>query len=294
MTLSDEVWTARVRELEDAGATTSDAQAVADAELAKREADDITETQRVLAAMLTENTGMHMLDSGFGSGRHWQKNQGRDVRAFIDAPEVRVSEYGVSIELFHYLNERVQYEPEEDRLFAEFANEESRKGQSWLSCAAEYAAKYPTQFSCGSFLTYNTESDLLTQGFQCHPFTRGAHDYVLIAIHGGADIRGGYTQPRVFSLTCEDAGFGWDIGDLTITSSDDRKGESVCLDVRDGYLTDPDSGNRIQSSDPRSEWWNIWALREPKSGEPVWDAEAGRWRAPDGDGFIEFYPPDAY
>jgi hypothetical protein len=31
--------------------------------------------------MLKENTGRHPLDSGFGNGRHWQKNQDRDFES---------------------------------------------------------------------------------------------------------------------------------------------------------------------------------------------------------------------
>ncbi len=32
-------------------------------------------TETVIYKMLTENTGVHMCDSGGKNGRHWQKNQ---------------------------------------------------------------------------------------------------------------------------------------------------------------------------------------------------------------------------
>ena len=38
-----------------------------------------TETQKMLARMLTENTGRNILDSGDAYGRHWEKNQGITV-----------------------------------------------------------------------------------------------------------------------------------------------------------------------------------------------------------------------
>src|SRR5690606_23393942 len=41
----------------------------------------IPSTEEVLASMLKENTGTHMLDSGGAYGRHWQRNQGRDFEA---------------------------------------------------------------------------------------------------------------------------------------------------------------------------------------------------------------------
>ena len=36
------------------------------------------DTKEVLKEMLTENTGIHLLDSGGVYGRHWERNQGRD------------------------------------------------------------------------------------------------------------------------------------------------------------------------------------------------------------------------
>lgn len=35
----------------------------------------LTSTERVLIAMLTENTGRHMLDSGGAYGRNWERNR---------------------------------------------------------------------------------------------------------------------------------------------------------------------------------------------------------------------------
>jgi len=33
------------------------------------------DTKKVIYKMLTENTGVHMCDSGGENGRHWQRNQ---------------------------------------------------------------------------------------------------------------------------------------------------------------------------------------------------------------------------
>ena len=46
-----------------------------------------TETQQEIYAMLTENTGAHMLDSGSAYGRHWQRNQSKTIQDFDNEPE---------------------------------------------------------------------------------------------------------------------------------------------------------------------------------------------------------------
>ena len=41
-----------------------------------------TMIEQTIYNMLTENTGTHMLDSGGGSGRHWQRNQKKSIEDF--------------------------------------------------------------------------------------------------------------------------------------------------------------------------------------------------------------------
>jgi hypothetical protein len=47
----------------------------------------VTETtlKEKITAMLKENTGIHMLDSGGYGGRHWQRNQKRDFEKETDS-----------------------------------------------------------------------------------------------------------------------------------------------------------------------------------------------------------------
>lgn len=47
--------------------------------------------------------------------------------------------------------------------------------------------------------TYNGEQ-FVSQTLQFMCFTDGYNDYVLLQIHGGCDVRGGYTKPRVFQI----------------------------------------------------------------------------------------------
>ena len=39
-----------------------------------------TKQQKLIYKMLTENTGIHFLDSGFSNGRMWQRNQKKTIQ----------------------------------------------------------------------------------------------------------------------------------------------------------------------------------------------------------------------
>ena len=51
--------------------------------------------------------------------------------------------------------------------------------------------------------TYNGE-DMLSQTIQYTYFTWNREPYIVLMIHGGADVRGGYTKPRVFRVDHDD------------------------------------------------------------------------------------------
>lgn len=95
--------------------------------------------------------------------------------------------------------------------------------------------------------TYNSE-EFVSQTLQFMCFTDGLNDYVLLQIHGGCDVRGGYTKPRVFQIedidyflmymdsmeTCCDCG----LNDLSLKGYDE-------ISNRDGdWLDDKDIYNQ--------------------------------------------------
>ena len=51
--------------------------------------------------------------------------------------------------------------------------------------------------------TYNGE-DLLSQTIQYIYFSNHSNTYVILQIHGGCDVRGGYTAPKVFHTGADD------------------------------------------------------------------------------------------
>lgn len=244
-----------------------------------------TITDEVLAEMLTENTGKHMLDSGGAYGRHWQRNEGKTVHDFLAEPQVFVNSWGPAINLFHWLRNKLEYNAEIDAEFHLWCDEPSRKKESWFSCAYEWVAKEDTAY-VPSGNTCNDDCCLLSQGFQCESFQRDGDDYILLLIHGGADVRGGYTKPRVFKVTRPDA-FIMDSGSITIYSSDDRKGSPVCLDLIGNEVINVDDGQYVGRDDPLDKWTCFWSPSQ-QEGFPQWDEEKKHWTAPDGDGHIEF------
>jgi len=167
----------------------------------------ITRTAEVIAEMLTENTGRHILDSGGENGRHWQHQQGMTAADFAARPSASLHDYGyLTIDLFHYLTDVLHYEPEADAAFQEWAA--VRPDDGWLQLMEEYAEDaelgHELKFTENS---YNRDSSL-SQVIQFTVYLDSERNLrVLLQIHGGADVRGGYTRPRVFSMPEEYALF---------------------------------------------------------------------------------------
>jgi len=185
--------------------------------------DTYTTTQRVIAEVLTENTGRHMLDSGDYYGRHWQRNQGRNFLAEeATSLTFRWGFVEVVHNLFHWLDNALEFDQELDTAFAEWSEREENERLPWLACPEpflehlrELGAEVGGIYGEGEPFTHNTYNgqDLLSQTIQ-YTFARirlwdderGLHlddDYVLLSVHGGCDVRGGYTRPRAFRLKNE-------------------------------------------------------------------------------------------
>lgn len=184
-------------------------------------------TDEVLAAMLTENTGRHMLDSGGAYGRNFERQAGMTVEDFRARPEITV-EYGkrfvdgkrtdetvvdwITLDVFHFLRQRVEYAPDLDAAFREFATAPEREREPWFACLDEWFREVEACAPEGwdhkgvpwVVNTYNGEDDL-SQVVQYAMFRLPhAEDpdqvYCALAIHGGCDVRGGYTAPRMFTV----------------------------------------------------------------------------------------------
>lgn len=164
--------------------------------------------------MLTENTGSHMLDSGGVYGRAHEKNAKKTLQDFINEPEAKLEvsvwgddghiEASPTISLFHYLTKALSLDSVCDtfnrRKVADWNSEEfygvSEKGGAWLLERFDSWAD--------SFNSYNHHANFsqVVQGREIKCKNTGDL-YVILQIHGGCDVRGGYTDAKLFKVECE-------------------------------------------------------------------------------------------
>lgn len=168
-----------------------------------------TKIQKLVYKMLTENTGVHFLDSGMTDGRHWQRNAKKTIADFASEPaelytKDRSDDYiERRVSVFHYISEMYELDSICDK-FNRIKSTDwdgdfygvSSKHQAFLESIGY--DKNPREWN-----TYNGDSDLsqILQGVSLRLFVDGQYeDYSLIQIHNGADARGGYTDAKLFKV----------------------------------------------------------------------------------------------
>lgn len=175
--------------------------------------EDYTFTEKIIHEMLVENTGVAMCDSGGVYGRAWQSNRG--ILDFRKNPEVKTTiwkdgDVELSVDVFHYLNCFLKADSDLavqlNKQLDKFAD--SHEDLGWWGIAQEFtdSLKEDGWRIQHTFNSYNGES-LLSQVIQGiwisspdNEYGDDYPDYLILQIHGGADVRGGYTKPRVFEV----------------------------------------------------------------------------------------------
>jgi len=206
---------------------------------------------KLVYKMLTESTGIAMMDSGGGEGRHWQQNQKKSLKDFENEPEVEF-EYdsecpNYTISVFHYLTSKLELDDVCDSFNRLKCNEWdsdvygiSEKQKQWLLNKG---------FVIGdSWNTYNGESSLsqVLQGANVNRSENSSNfeypEYVLIQIHQGCDVRGGYTDAKLFKMG-DDSYLIEDVyGQITRKS-----GKTISIDNRwDGSNLTGEDGEKIK------------------------------------------------
>lgn len=147
--------------------------------------------------LLKESTGTHFLDSGGDSNRHWQKNAKRN---FDKEPRVLWDKYGYSVNIYHYLCEIL----DTDRNTQKVNSFITRNELHWVQEVQEEITNRDFMYhEIGSWgelhNTYNGEENI-SQTLLYQTFRIDEEMYVLLQVHQGADIRGGYTETRCFKL----------------------------------------------------------------------------------------------
>jgi hypothetical protein len=165
-------------------------------------------TEAVIYGMLTENTGTHFLDSGGSNGRAWQRNAGKTLEDFKNEPEawLDAGEWpDVSKSTFWHLVNNLEHDAGLTAAYHEFAK--AYEDEGWLEISELWLDKLGVPGEGGEFysdarFTFNTYnfSDywLVDQTLLGTAFGMGGSEYVILQVHGGADVRGGYTRPQVF------------------------------------------------------------------------------------------------
>ena len=199
------------------------------------------DTKQVLKKMLKENTGSHFLDSGGAYGRHWEKNQKRN---FDKEPETILSGNSdyieVTLNLYHWLNAKVEFNPEWDKKFHVWARKPANKEENWFTLMQEYPEYLKSLgYEIGGIYgngepfsdnSYNHEN-MLSQEIQFTYFTVSGdgpcgsfytEEVILLQIHNGCDVRGGYTKPRAFQCTDEMSIFNFARATIACTNSKDE------------------------------------------------------------------------
>ena len=164
----------------------------------------MNETKKAIYEMLTESTGEHFLDSGGDNGRHWQQNQKKTLSDFESEPYEIIEDEDTDypyreLSVFHHLTRTLEYQETRTKDFNRWIAEEERENN--LCDAEDYLSEF-YDYNTTIVNSYNEDCDLS----QVIQFVAGRifeDDLILLSIHNGADVRGGYTDYRVFKVIDE-------------------------------------------------------------------------------------------
>jgi hypothetical protein len=198
--------------------------------------------EQTIYGMLTESTGAALCDSGGAYGRHWERNQKKSLEDLQSEPEVKWDGDSYTISVFHYLMKCGGLEL--DDLCNEFNAQDvedwdgdcygvSKSGQDWLD---EQGFIHHQGWN-----TYNGETSL-SQVLQGHNLELNGEQYVLLQIHQGCDVRGGYTDAKLFRLEYDYMAPEQVLG--TVTRPD---GETISVDnFYNGYNLTDENGQEVE------------------------------------------------
>lgn len=199
-----------------------------------------TDVELLIYSMLTENTGAHFLDSGEAYGRHHERNAKKTILDFYNEEEENYQfdfKYGEiyrTVSVFHYLSNNTELNE-----ICEAFNKLNTNPNNWEADADVYgvckeAWEYLEEVGEAYGLevertwnTYNGDSDL-SQTLQGSNIKLNDEYYLLVQIHGGCDVRGGYTDAKLLKLQND-----YYIHEYLMEWKDSREIE---CDLEEGYI----------------------------------------------------------
>lgn len=167
-------------------------------------------------SMLIESTGTHFLDSGGDNNRHWQKNRLKSLSDFEseesvsgewwvgygdDPKSLKLSDIDISISIYHYLSDIFDLD-DICQKFNQKYNVMDNFESEWnfiSDDAQEYLESLGFEVVESKINTCNYDN-FYSQDMLYARLKLGEDEYYLLSIHNGADIRGGYTDAKLFKL----------------------------------------------------------------------------------------------
>ncbi len=169
--------------------------------------EGLLKLEDIIAKMLKENTGRHMLDSGGAYGRHWERNQDRifekeeACRIHVQADEDgTITEFWPTFNLYHFLKAHLDYDEfcqELQKEFDEFSQEDSQKREAWEDVLNAFC-KVKKIDAKNSYYTYSMETMLSQDIVVAECETEDGEEFIFLRIHQGCDARGGFGSPKIF------------------------------------------------------------------------------------------------
>jgi hypothetical protein len=160
-------------------------------------------TERILTKMFKEDTGRHMLDSGGAYGRNFEHNQ--KIKRFADLPTGSAHVYfyegkpswEFSVSTFQFLKEHLDYDAQMQKKFkAWLKKNDPKEDMSYFEAVEKFTAEQADGGDRSTTNTYNYDS-LFDQVIQYTEWYDNV-THIALFVHGGCDVRGGYTAPRFF------------------------------------------------------------------------------------------------
>ena len=237
-------------------------------------------TEKLVFSMLQTSTGAALCDSGDAYGRHWEKNKKMTFAQFKNLPEVTLwggdggEQAYYTISVFHFITkylfvdalcERFNKRPV-DNWHGKYYGV-SDKGERWLNAAGLSADGEAVN-------TYNHESNLSqVLQFQTLKDLSGER-YVLLQIHQGCDVRGGYTDAKLFKYKPYTEFFGIEnvFGEITLSDGNSYR----VSNFYDGHSLsfeeiDPTQGDIAGQTYMMDKYSLPRAKRGPRDNEKVYD-----------------------
>ena len=150
----------------------------------------------VIKGLLCENTGSHLLDSGGAYGYHYQQNQ--KVKDWDSIPLYTFDEYGIQINVYPFLKQHLSISDVSCLFNNRLKKLMGKSEEDYYSDMHDFIEQQKLSVVCG-VNTYNGES-MLSQVLQYLIFEFNGDHFIILQIHNGCDVRGGYTVPYVFVL----------------------------------------------------------------------------------------------